>query len=122
MKTLIVQCMGMSLLAWGANVASQNSQTVHVNGAVVNQASGGGHAIMNMASTKGGATKSRNRQQVDVSGAVVNSATAGARSELNVASKTRSSSSGSQVVSVTGPIVTGASGRGVTSTVNIGGQ
>ncbi len=122
MKPLMTLYVGMTLLACAATGSAQNSQAVHVRGVVVNQASGGGHAIMNMASTQNGAINNgRNRQQVDVTGAVVNSATSGARSELNVASK-KQSSSGSQVISVTGPIVTGASGRGVTSTVNIGGQ
>ena len=118
----IGRLLGVTLLVGGWAAGAQNSQSVHVNGAVVNQAVGGGHAIMNVASTKGGAPKGRNRQQVDVKGALVNAASQGARSELNVASGGQSPGSRSQVVSIDGPIVTGASGRGVNSTVNIGGR
>ena len=100
--------------------AQDNSQKVNVQGAVVNRAGQGGHAVMNIGSTKGGAIKGSNRQQVDINGAIVNSADAGARSEVNIASKRRAGASGSQVVSVSGPVVTSARGRGVTSTVNIG--
>lgn len=118
----VVKLLGVCLVAGGGAAGAQNSQTVNVSGAVVNQASGGGQAVMNVASTRGGALKGRNSQQVDVKGVLANSATQGARSELNVASKSRGLGAGSQVVSIEGPVVTGASGRGVNSSVNIGGR
>ncbi|MFT3778895.1 MAG: hypothetical protein QM772_11585 [Ottowia sp.] len=105
----------------GGLAMAENSQKVNVRGAVVNRAASGGEAVMNIGSNQG---KVRivggNRQQVDISGAVVNAADAGARSELNIASRDRARAGNNQVVSVSGPVVTSASGRGVTSTVNIG--
>ena len=46
----------------------------------------------------------------------------GAYSELNIASRNGGAGSGSQVVSVGGPVVSQASGMGVRNVVNIGGK
>ncbi len=109
-----------ALVSGCGGALADNSQKVDVQGAVVNRATQGGHAVMNLGSTQGAAVKGRNRQSVDVQGAILNSADAGARSELNIATKRRPGASGSQVISVTGPVVTSARGRGVNSSVNIG--
>ena len=110
--------------AWcaaGAPAMAENSQKVNVRGTVVNRAANGGEAVMNIGSNQGKVRiVGSNRQQVDINGAVVNAADAGARSEVNIASRDRAKAGNNQVVSVSGPVVTSASGRGVTSTVNIG--
>src|SRR6218665_1861236 len=93
--------------------AAGNQQTVELNGGAVNMATNGGTAVMNISSTKNASVVNGNAQQVVIQGAVINSAAHGAYSELNIASRTGSHASGSQIVSVKGPVVTQASGKGV---------
>jgi len=58
-----------------------------------------------------------------VRGTVLNTATFGAHSELNIASRTGpGAGAGNQVISIQGPIVNQAAGKGVRSVVNIGGK
>ena len=116
---------GMALLlgaSMHAPVNAQNNQQVIITGAAVNAAGPGSHAVMNISSTKGISKLQGNSQISVVNGAVINAATNGAYSELNIASRHGGAGSGSQVVSVGGPVVSQASGMGVRNVVNIGGQ
>lgn len=113
----------LMLLFWFQSVAyAQNNQQAVMNGAVVNVAGPGGHAVMNISSTKNISNIRGNNQISVVNGAVVNSAMFGAYSELNIASRNGGSGSGNQIVSIGGPVVSQASGRGVRNVVNIGGK
>ena len=101
---------------------AQNNQQVIVKGAAVNVAGPGGHAVMNISSTKNISQIRGNSQTAVINGAVVNAATFGAYSELNIASRNGGAGSGNQVVSIGGPVVSQASGMGVRNVVNIGGK
>lgn len=69
--------------------AGKNSQTVVVNGSVLNSASGGATARINIGSVVGTSVGS-NSQTVVVNGSVVNSASGrGSKSEINIGSVTR---------------------------------
>lgn len=108
-------CMSMSVLA-------QNNQQVVVQGGVVNISGPAAHAVMNISSNKNITHIRGNNQVAAINGVVANMASFGAYSELNIASRNGGVGSGSQVVSVGGPVVNQASGTGVRSVVNIGGR
>ena len=105
-----------------ASAYSQNNQQVILKGGAVNVAGPGGHAVMNIASTKNISQIRGNNQTAVVNGTVMNAATFGAYSELNIASRNGGAGSGNQVVSIGGPVVSQASGMGVRNVVNIGGK
>lgn len=107
------------MFLWHAGSAlAGNEQVVNTTGAIVNQASTGGQASMNISSVKGIPVPAGNRQITDVKGVIVNSAAAGGKAELNIASRTAAGSSGAQVISINGPVINQAHGR--TSVMNIG--
>ena len=114
---------GVALLMIFSEAAmAQNNQQVVVNGGVVNIAGPAGHAVMNISSTKNIKNIRGNNQVTSVNGTVANIAAFGAYSELNIASRNGGAGSGSQVVSVGGPVVSQAVGPGVRNVVNIGGK
>mgnify|MGYP003461397124 CR=1 FL=1 len=90
------------------------------NDQIVNSAMTGSAAVMNISTVKGMPVPPGNRQVTDVKGAVINAAGFGGYAEMNIASKTPRGSSGSQVISINGPVINQAFGR--TSIVNIGGS
>lgn len=115
------------LLLWAglclsASVLAQNNQQVVVNGGVVNISGPAAHAVMNLSSNKNIRHIRGNNQVTSVNGVVANMASFGAYSELNIASRNGGVGSGSQVVSVGGPVVNQATGAGMRSVVNIGGR
>ena len=118
--------LGLCVLAvlgvFQASAYAQNNQQVILKGGAVNVAGPGGHAVMNISSTKNISHIRGNNQTTVVNGAVMNAATFGAYSELNIASRNGGAGSGNQVVSVGGPVVSQASGMGVRNVVNIGGK
>lgn len=70
-------------------VSGKNNQTVIVNGSVLNNASNGATAKVNIGSVVGTGVGSNN-QTVVVNGSVVNSASGrGTKSEINIGSVTR---------------------------------
>ena len=123
MKYLISPWMAAVALAPAFAHGGGNQQTVELSGGAANVAATGGTAVMNIASTQGAQVISGNSQQVTVRGTVLNTATFGAHSELHIASRTGpGAGAGNQVISIQGPIVNQAAGKGVRSVVNIGGK
>lgn len=115
------------LLLWAglglsASVFAQNNQQVVVNGGIVNISGPAAQAVMNISSNKNIRQIRGNNQVTSVNGVVANMASFGAYSELNIASRNGGVGSGSQVVSVGGPVVNQATGTGMRSVVNIGGR
>ena len=117
------------LEAWSAMAAlclpttwalAGNDQIVNASGGIVNSATTGSAAVMNISTVKGMPVPSGNRQIADVKGVVINAAGFGGYAEMNIASKTPRGSSGSQVISINGPVINQAFGR--ISIVNIGGS
>lgn len=109
-------------LGTSASAFAQNNQQVVVNGGVVNISGPAAHAVMNISSNKNITHIRGNNQVASINGVVANMASFGAYSELNIASRNGGVGSGSQVVSVGGPVVNQATGTGVRSVVNIGGR
>lgn len=111
-------CIPATLIFSATGAFADNQQTVSVRNGIVNSATTGSTAVMNIASTKGIPVPGGNRQVAQINGPVLNAAGAGGHAELNIASKTPAGSSGSQVISINGPVVNQAFGR--TSIMNIG--
>jgi len=85
--TIMVFCSAPTLAAETAGVKGNNSQVVIVKGSVVNQATSGATARVNVGSVASSQVKGANQQTVVVSGSIVNSAKGpGSKSEVNIGS------------------------------------
>jgi len=124
-KPLLPRLMAILILAtvgMGQWASAQNNQQVELRGSAINIATSSAHAVMNISSNKNVSSIRGNNQVTSVNGVVSNLASFGAYSELNIASRNAGGGSGSQVVSITGPVISQATGPGVRNVVNIGGR
>ena len=128
LRTFVFSFFSITIIAVSVNsghaevIIQNNEQNAEVSGSIINEASSGSNAKMNISSVTQKQKIINNKQKAEVKGMIFNSAQNGASSTVNIASKTQTSNNGKQLVQINGNVVNAASGRGVTSEVTIGNK